>query len=100
MFHAREHREALCIVDTRPEELADGRLAVFPLASLIEHSCEPSCFHTVEFSSSLPRSAVMVVRPLKDLKAGEPVSIARIATYLPRLNRQQLLADTRCGLYA
>ncbi|KAL6748491.1 hypothetical protein V8C86DRAFT_1837043 [Haematococcus lacustris] len=69
------------------EEQQPQGLGLYPLAAMANHSCRPSCVHGFVGST-------ICFRALRDLAAGEEVSIAYIELGATRQQRREALADT------
>jgi len=98
-------REALTriysIVAANAHDAEGGRAGVFALGSMCEHSCSPSAFKEVANITSLTSSKdagvsekaepKLIIRALRDLAAGEIVSLSYIPEYQPTWKRKSEL---------
>lgn len=70
-------------------------LGLFPLTSLMNHSCNPNCVHHFSLSTAIPNTArstpKLVMRALKDIKAGEELTYSYVDLYQSTASRRQQL---------
>lgn len=64
-------------------------LGLFPLTSMLNHSCEPNCAHT--FSCSPGRPPRLVMRAIRDISAGEECQYNYIPLYASTATRRNSL---------
>lgn len=79
------------IVDSQDRGLAIG---LFPMTSMLNHSCEPNCSHSFVLSDNINPSLVM--RCLRDIESGEELCYSYVHLYQSTAARQQQLLSTYC----
>jgi len=63
--------------------------ALFPVASMVNHSCTPNSFWT--FVPQPAGAPIMEFRGITDIKTGQQIVYSYVNQYLPSLSRQQIL---------
>ena len=83
----------------------DFGFGLFPATAMLNHSCSPNAAFVAgsggnSSSSSSSASALMTVRAVTDIKAGDQITVAYINLYAPRADRVAQLAAAKhftCG---
>lgn len=87
----QESAEMLARIQTNAHGITNG-LALYPIASLINHSCSPNSVWNL---SSRPVNApIMEFRALKDIEAGEIITYSYVDLYTPRSVRLEILKSS------
>eukprot|EP01062_Namystynia_karyoxenos_P004680 TRINITY_DN11668_c1_g1_i1.p2 TRINITY_DN11668_c1_g1~~TRINITY_DN11668_c1_g1_i1.p2 ORF type:complete len:672 (+),score=239.79 TRINITY_DN11668_c1_g1_i1:83-2017(+) len=79
---------------------ARAGVAVFPFASLIEHSCAPCAVAAVLDETGDDGESLVEVRAVRPIARGEPISIDYVGACVPAAVRRRTLLQThffRCG---
>eukprot|EP01038_Epipyxis_sp_PR26KG_P009505 gene9505-12805_t len=72
-------------------------LGLFPLTSMINHSCQPNCSHSFEFSKNITElKPKLIIRAMKDIIKGEEIVYSYVPMYQSTEKRQLQLFQLYC----